>query len=519
VPLWSGSNTRTQEVFRRGFLPAQLPDLSSLAPSPGQAAKSTMSRMSDSDLACVAAQGYALGVDAASAVTSGTVQQTPAAESSTVALSSQSQADKSAPAPAAGSAMSECVTRLLPHCSQSDDLDSQPQENKSTNAPASTLPPSTGLDMPASSCPPLPDPPAQIAPVGQSPGAASACCPRRGLAEEGTPAEESSPCKKLRTAGAPPSGNSSRPKHRPLRRSKRSCVLRKAEYCASQENMRTDLEGCPNSPNQPAVRGALTWEQMIASSRQPSLARDQSDKRQDNEMHDDQMQDLASTEQHTEVERDAKASQKDSRANNSDNGPSLSCGIRADAGRSASLFPSTSTLLPRTPAQPLVPASQTRSRSPARMLETLDTVLHHVPQGVPQPDNNPFSSGRFSEAFHASLQPPPLPHGFPSGLSSSRSSMSALLRNAAHVQLTSSFIPPSAMPPANPPPATGPRDASSSAAAAGHSAGGLPSSGRERSRSPRAFRLLRKLNARYGMQILIVMLHTLVNALADQTVS
>jgi hypothetical protein len=69
----------------------------------------------------------------------------------------------------------------------------------------------------------------------------------------------------------------------------RSCVLQKAEDWPSQGNMGTDLEGCPTKPKQPIVRGALTCEQMIASSRQPSLARDQVDKRQGNEMHDDEM--------------------------------------------------------------------------------------------------------------------------------------------------------------------------------------------------------------------------------------
>jgi hypothetical protein len=356
-------------------------------------------------------------------------------------------------------------------------LDTQPQENKGSNVRASTLPPSTGLDMPASGRPTLPDHPAQIAPVGQSSGASSAGCPRRGLVEAGTPAEEASPRKKLRTAGTPPSGNNSRPKHRPLRRSKRSCVLRKAEDCASQESTCTDLEGCPNNPNKPVVRGALTLDQIIASSRQPSLARGQSGKRQDDGMHDEEMRDLASMEQHAKDERDGKASQKDSRGNDAEIGPS------------------TSSLVPRTTAQRPTIASQTRSRSPTRMLEALSQVLRHAPQGVPQTDNNPFSSGRFFEAFHASSQPPPLPHGYPSGLSFS---MSALQGNAAQVQLTTSLIPQSSMPSANPPPATGPRDASGSAEAAAHSAGGLPPSGRERSHSPMPFwhHLLR--DARYG---------------------
>jgi hypothetical protein len=170
---------------------------------------------------------------------------------------------------------------------------------------------------------------------------------------------------------------------------------------------------------------------MIASSRQPSLARDQSDQRQDDEMHDEELRELASMEQHAKLEHNANASQKESRGNNAKGVPTTSFDVMADAGLSTSFFPSTSSLFPPTPAQRPVPATQTRSRSPKLMLLTFATVLRHAPQGVPEQDNNPFSTGRFFEAFQASSQPPALPNDLPSGLCSSSSSFSALLRNPA----------------------------------------------------------------------------------------
>lgn len=70
VPADGGHNPQSQAVFRRGFLPAHRPILSSLMPSTGQADASA-SMMSDSDFQCVAAQGYALGFENSSAADSG----------------------------------------------------------------------------------------------------------------------------------------------------------------------------------------------------------------------------------------------------------------------------------------------------------------------------------------------------------------------------------------------------------------------------------------------------------------
>lgn len=474
VPIWSGQNPRSQAVFRRGFLPAHRPILSSLVPSTGQAGANMASMMSDSDFECVAAQGYALGFENSSATDSGPLDMTPTVESNSAALSSQSLQSKQQPGPSA-----------YP--------ESPAHQNRSPNLRTSTFP--SSMNAPGSF--PRAFPPSTIPPPPSlCPGTSSVLWPHEGSAEDAWN-RDGPPRQSSRTAGMAFAGAHDRPARRAvhsrrarLRRTGLStCVHPDMEdrqaflsagpsgaseaRHATQAAPRTDQQGChciPSAPTAPET-DLESWTHLCETS---SLARAAAI----SASHDEEMRDLAMIESFADV------FQEESQEENADSDPSPSFGalMGADIAPSAAFFPAA--FNGSAPAPPPTAA--------------------RVARGMPRADNNPFSSGSFGAAGRSSLVGARPGNKIPrAGAMPSSSSwgIAGVRRKSTQMQLPSSFHPEPVPPPPTAPsyPRQTPSPGPAATVVEEPAAGSVPT-GRERSHSPvaRRFCVGRDPSTRYG---------------------
>ena len=358
VPALSGQNPRSQAVFRRGFLPAHRPILSSLVPTSGQSGAHMASMMSDTDFECVAAQGYALGFENSSATDSGPLEMMPTVDAHSAGVASQSRHTKPG-------------VSTYP--------ESPAQQNLSPNVrPVHTSHPSAvfGARAFASSTAEVPTSP------GHSPRSAAGLWPHEEPADE---AAEGQLRPDGRAAGMPLSGVHDWPARKAvesrrarLRRSGFSSCLHPSDiedrrnfsaagpsrgserYPAGQAPPRTEQEARQQYPT--AIDRQSSMDHVYASS---SVARSAAI----SAAHDEEMQDLALMDSFADI------FQEETQEENADSDPSPSFGALTSDVPSLTFSPSTS----------LGP-----SQAPCAARGVLQPA---IPRG-----DNPFSSGSFGAA-------------------------------------------------------------------------------------------------------------------------